>query len=185
MSRPRGAEPPQVRTRAAPASQPPVRLRGSGVGFMLNAADGSVPHPAMGRSQAVRQRILIPPSGGSNPPAPATCFQYHFRLPAILLQVRLLPLFYSSVLQPVSGGLAGLLSQLPLATDQAVGLARSTACTDGVTGKIRWQWPGLCGINREVYLTSLYLSGVVPHCVGCVGGRCLGFGAPFSADLIV
>ena len=26
----------------------------------------------MGRSQAVRQRILIPPRGGSNPPAPAT-----------------------------------------------------------------------------------------------------------------
>jgi hypothetical protein len=26
---------------------------------------------ALGRSQVVRQRILIPPSGGSNPPAPA------------------------------------------------------------------------------------------------------------------
>jgi hypothetical protein len=30
-----------------------------------------VPCDALGRSQVVRQRILIPPSGGSNPPAPA------------------------------------------------------------------------------------------------------------------
>src|ERR1700722_13059680 len=30
------------------------------------------PCDALGRSQVVRQRILIPPSGGSNPPAPAT-----------------------------------------------------------------------------------------------------------------
>jgi hypothetical protein len=28
----------------------------------------------VGRSQVVRQRILIPPYGGSNPPAPANFF---------------------------------------------------------------------------------------------------------------
>src|ERR1700735_5098509 len=40
-----------------------------------------VPCDALGRSQVVRQRILIPPSGGSNPPAPANDF---IRLPELI-----------------------------------------------------------------------------------------------------
>jgi hypothetical protein len=47
---------------------------------MVRPADGNARRQfdgALGRSQVVRQRILIPPFGGSSPPAPATqsCLQ--------------------------------------------------------------------------------------------------------------
>ena len=40
---------------------------------LIETRPAGMVHPPgpVGRSQAVRQRILIPPCGGSNPPAPA------------------------------------------------------------------------------------------------------------------
>src|ERR671937_107229 len=46
------------------------RPTGSGIGGATAAA--RIPNGQLGRSQAVRQRILIPPFGGSIPPAPAS-----------------------------------------------------------------------------------------------------------------
>ena len=43
---------------------------------MQAAGPGLYPTPPLGRSQAVRQRILIPPFGGSIPPAPAKTFLF-------------------------------------------------------------------------------------------------------------
>ena len=42
----------------------------SGIGGAVAAS--SLPKGLLGRSQVVRQRILIPPFGGSIPPAPAS-----------------------------------------------------------------------------------------------------------------
>src|SRR5450759_3726210 len=56
-------------------------LIGQGCAAMVRAADAVLrparlfPGEVLGRSQVVRQRILIPPSPGSNPGAPANLVQ--------------------------------------------------------------------------------------------------------------
>src|ERR671938_264117 len=48
---------------------------------MVQGASRFSPRRAVGRSQVVRQRILIPPCGGSNPPAPAKQWRLCWRCP--------------------------------------------------------------------------------------------------------
>lgn len=59
---------PRRRLKCCPAPYRPAATEGN----LRQASSSAVPSALMGRSQVVRQRILIPPFGGSIPPAPAS-----------------------------------------------------------------------------------------------------------------